>query len=172
VDEAIKLAYQVNEAVSVLWAHGKIHRDIKPGNVMRRNSGDFVLLDMGLVFDVGAESLTMPGLVPGTAAYLSPEQTDYARKRQLDFRSDHFALGIVVYQAVTGVHPFAPRRGLTTSQVVGNILTMNPSHPSTLREEIGTTFSNIITRLLAKSPHMRYRSCEQFQAALASIQPL
>ena len=124
VPPLIQLARNIGEAIRVLWTVAKIHRDVKPGNIMRRRvDGSFVLLDMGMVFDLEDDSITAAGFIPGTPIYFSPEQTEFARKRLMDFRSDLFSLGIVLYEAATGHHPFRTPDARSTRDVVGNILT-------------------------------------------------
>ena len=165
----VRLGKHIAEAVGVLWSHAKIHRDIKPGNIMHRDAtGDFVLLDMGLVLDLGDVSLTPIGLVPGTLIYFSPEQAEFANKRQMDFRSDLFSLGIVLYEAVTGHHPFW-ERGMSSLNGLARMLQSSAVHPSVHRTEIPPQMADVILRLLAKRPHMRYRTCPDLIAALDAI---
>lgn len=162
LEEACRLGLEITRAIAELWRFGKIHRDIKPGNIMRRENGTFVLLDMGLAFDVMVESLTMTGLISGTAMYMSPEQTESYRKRQLDFRSDMFSLGIVLYESLTGRHPFFdPKKRLSHCDILQAILTENPEPIEIHRADIPEDLVEIINRLLGKEPHLRYRSCEQ-----------
>jgi len=169
LEDVVPLGTQVAEAVKILWSLAKIHRDIKPGNIMRRDStGEFVLLDMGLAFDLYDDSLTRLGLVPGTPFYFSPERMELDRKRQMDFRSDLFSLGIVLYEAATGQHPFwLP--GLSREQVLGRILRSNPEPPSSHRRGIPQEMDAVILRLLAKKPHLRYRTCQLLVDALSRI---
>jgi len=169
IEEIIKIGRNITEAIRVIWAKNKIHRDIKPGNIMKRDkTGNYVLLDMGLVFDLDDISLTKTGFIPGTPIYFSPEQIDLARKRLMDFRSDLFSLGIVLYEMATGIHPFAASASSTTD-IVANILAYTPDSPLTHRPEISEGLSNIIMRLLAKRPHLRYRSCEQLDSDFSNI---
>ena len=102
----VQLGLQMCSAIDDLWSLGKIHRDIKPGNIMQRSDGEtHVLLDAGLAFDVVGESISA-GFLVGTMAYFSPEQFDYTNRRVMDFRSDMFSLGATLYEAATGQHPF------------------------------------------------------------------
>ncbi len=169
LEDVVKLGEHMAEAVGVLWSHKKIHRDIKPGNIMRREETvDFVLLDMGVAFDVDAESLTSTGVVPGTLIYFSPEQMEFASKRQMDFRSDLFSLGTVLYEAATARHPFW-QAGLSRRDVLARILGYAVDAPSVHREEIPPQMDAVILRLLAKRPHLRYRTCAQVASALQAI---
>lgn len=100
--DVIKLGTQITRAIQELWSQSKVHRDIKPGNILHcSHSGDFLLLDMGLAFDLSDKSLTAFGVIPCTRAYVSPEQLNIAKKRFMDFRSDLFNLGIVMYDVAS-----------------------------------------------------------------------
>jgi serine/threonine protein kinase len=169
IADVVELGRAMTLAIQALWEVKKIHRDIKPGNIMRRDgAGHFVLLDMGIAFDPLDVSLTAAGVVIGTMIYVSPEQVEYAKKRQMDFRSDCFSLGMVMYEAVTGRHPFwVP--GMLSQQAVGNILMSNPERPRTYRPEMPAELERIILRLLGKQPHLRYRTCEDLLAALGEV---
>jgi serine/threonine-protein kinase len=169
VSELIRLAFHMSEAIKSIWQFSKIHRDIKPGNIMRRNdNGDFVLLDMGLVFDLQDESLSVSPV--GTPLYFSPEQMDFNNRRTImNFRSDLFSLGTVMYEMATGRHPFTEGAS-TTWDVLGNIANVPPQAPRALQPELPERLSDIIMRLLAKRPALRYRSIELFQRALSEVQ--
>lgn len=135
-----------------------VHRDVKPRNIMRRNSGDYVLLDTGLAFDLSDESLTAAFMTVGTPIYMSPEQLKNVR-RGIDFRSDLFLLGIVMYEVITGKHPFF-QRGINSMQLVANIISNQVEPPSTIRSDIPNSLNTIIMRLLAKEPHLRFKTCD------------
>ncbi len=165
--ELVELGTQVTLAIQNLWELHKIHRDIKPGNIMRRKTGEFVLLDMGLVFDLNDQSFSLGPV--GTVAYFSPEQTDFKNRRSvLDFRSDMFSLGIVLYQMATSQHPFAA--GTTNSwEMLTNIQTMVPTPPKQLRADLPDALNSIILRLLGKRPALRYRSTKMLLDAFQSV---
>jgi serine/threonine protein kinase len=169
IDELIRLAFHISEAINAIWQFSKIHRDIKPSNIMRRDeNGEFVLLDMGLVFDLQDESLS--GYLVGTPLYFSPEQMDFQNRRTvMNFRSDLFSLGIVLYEMATGKHPFITAPSTTTWEVLGNIANMPPDSPQALRRDLPNCLNDIILRLLAKRPALRYRSIALFQRALNEI---
>lgn len=163
------LGVGITEAVKELWSKKKIHRDVKPANIMRRDgSSTFVLLDMGIAFDIEDVSLTAPGVIVGTMIYYSPEQIEFVRKRQMDFRSDLFSLGIVMYEAAAGRHPFWST-GMTSQQAVGHMLQVDPDPPAVHRVDIDQQLNTIIMRLLKKQPHLRYRTCDDLLAALAAV---
>lgn len=167
--ELVRLAGHISEAINAIWQFSKIHRDIKPGNIMRRNdNGDYILLDMGLVFDLQDESLSQGPV--GTPHYVSPEQVDFSSRRTImNFRSDLFSLGIVMYEMATGKHPFT-ESAKTTWDVLGNIANAIPKSPCDLRSDLPDKLSEVILRLLAKRPALRYRSIDLFQRALGEIQ--
>lgn len=167
--DVIVLAQSMAKAIGEISALNKIHRDIKPGNIMKRSSDNsFVLLDLGMAFDLDDISLTRSGFVVGTPGYWSPEQLDPTRRRDIDFRSDLFSLGIVLYIMLTGVHPFmltvADRR-----TVMENILFRNPPVIHSLRNDTPAHLERIVTRLLAKVPARRYRTIQQLLDDLASV---
>ena len=158
-NEVLILCLHMVNAIEELWNHKKIHRDIKPGNIMYDSKREsYILLDMGFAFDAEDLSLTSYGLIPGTLPYLSPDQLDYENKRKLDFRSDIFSLGVVAYEAITGTHPFW-NRGETKDQIRNKILNYNPVHPSEMYEEIPRDVGDTILRMMSKNPHRRYRKC-------------
>ena len=167
-EDVVLLAEQVSEAVQNIWSLQKIHRDIKPGNIMRRESGEFVLLDLGMAFALDESSLTDPGRAPGTMRYFSPEQFDVARKRNLDFRSDLFALGVVMYETATGQHPFWTT-GMAAQELAFRIVNLHPAPPATSNGDISPELESIILRLLAKKPHLRYGTIKRFRNALKAV---
>lgn len=158
-EEVVKLGVNIVEAISELWNLNKVHRDIKPQNITRRAcDGSYVLLDLGLALDLDDKSLTQFGFVPGTKVYFSPEQLDVAHKRDIDFRSDLFSLGIVLYQAITGIHPFYTY-GMPDQELFLRINSQPIIAPNTVDSNIPKSLSDIICRLLSKQPSGRYRKC-------------
>ncbi len=166
--ELVELGTHATLAIQELWSLEKIHRDVKPGNIMqRRVSGEFVLLDMGLVFDLDDRSFSLGPV--GTTAYFAPEQVDFRNRRSvLDFRSDTFSLGIVLYQMATRVHPFFA--GANSSwEVLTNIQTITPAPPKQLRPDLPDALNTIIMRLLGKRPALRYRTPKMLLDALKNV---
>jgi hypothetical protein len=152
-------------------AHGEsiIHRDLKPENIILepvRSGGDFVkVVDFGLakIRDTqGQPSITSPGIVCGTPEYMSPEQ---ARGDPLDARSDLYAVGVVMYQLLTGRLPFEAE---SPTQVVLAHLTRPPQDPRTLAPErkIPDALAEIVLKTLAKEPKDRYQDSDEMSAVL------
>ena len=167
---AKKLAIEISFAIEELWKHNKIHRDIKPLNIMYDECNDrFVLLDLGMVFDSAEDALTRYGCIPGTVGYFSPEQFDLSRKNDLDFRSDLFCLGIVLYQMLTGIHPFI-KKGDTNQDVFTKIKTLTPPSIREYRSDISMEFEKVIFRLLRKRPSERYRNTKLLRDAITGGQ--
>jgi serine/threonine protein kinase len=136
--------------------------------MLRYDTTGFVLLDMGIVFDLGDISLTPTPYIMGTVGYHSPEQLFYEGRRSLDFRSDLFSLGVVLYEASTGINPFTCNCA-NKEQIISNTLRLNPQRPSLIRDEIPDSLNEIILRMLSKQPHLRYNSCDELMNRLRSI---
>lgn len=170
VEEVTKLGIHVATAIDHLWSRDPtqqiIHRDLKPANIMcRADTGGYVVLDVGLAFDLLDKSISLPGQVPGTTLYFTPDQLDTAKKRQMDFRTDMFALGIILYEAATGQHPFYTS-GMSTMDLFKSIMHARPTAVRNVRSDLPEALAEIIMRLLAKKPHLRYRTCESLLTAL------
>jgi serine/threonine-protein kinase len=164
--DAIRLGLHVGRAIDALWKLEKIHRDIKPANIMRRSNGEFILLDAGLVFDLGAETVSVGPV--GTRPYFSPEQFDFGSRRTvMDFRSDLFSLGVTMYELLTGVHPFWEQNDSLAS--LCHKIVNQPAQPPNERCTVPDDLNDIILRLLGKSPHLRYRRCQLFLDALEAV---
>lgn len=165
--EVVKLAQCSVAAIGSLGQLGYLHRDIKPQNMVRRTNGDYVLLDVGLALDFNGVSITNPGGVVGTPGYISPEQLMMS-KRDLDFRADLFALGIVMYECATAVHPFwNPRMPIV--DVKQNIVQAQPLSPKVFAPQVPDKLSAIIGRLLQKQRHLRYGRLDQLLNDLGKV---
>jgi serine/threonine protein kinase/Tfp pilus assembly protein PilF len=150
IDKAIDIAIQVAEGLQ--HAHKKeiVHRDIKSDNIMLTEDGQVKIMDFGLAKKTGATMVTKEGTTLGTAAYMSPEQ---ARGETVDFRTDIWSLGVVLYEMLTGQMPF---KGEYEQAVIYSILNVEPEHITDTVGELGS----IIFKTLAKSPEERYRNAE------------
>lgn len=167
--QARLLLLHISQAIDALWTYEKVHRDIKPQNIMLQQSEDcFILLDVGLAFDKLDESISQFGYVHGTVPYYSPEQSEFRLRRHLDFRSDLFSLGTTCYYLTTGQHPFW-RPDMPASQCVRAISTEIPDPPIKLMPSIDPEISETVMRLLNKKPHQRYRSIEMLIATIEGV---
>jgi predicted Ser/Thr protein kinase len=166
IDTAVALA----RALEAAHDRGVVHRDLKPENVIRTPAGDVKILDFGLarMRDVPqpAAEITAEGALLGTPAYMSPEQI---RGDAVDFRTDLFALGIMLYELATGAHPFA---GSNAASTIARILEIQPPHitdrvPAMLSTAVGLgDLDRIIARCLEKHPDARYQSTHDLVTAL------
>jgi len=165
------LGLHMCEAIDQLWRNKKVHRDIKPGNIMKRagNQDEFVLLDIGLALDLDGASLTAAGGVVGTLHYLSPDQIKLVNaRRDLDFRSDLHALGVVLYECLTGVHPLWNSR-VPQMNVTGNILNLRPLPVRDFRNDTPTALEDIVLRLLEKEPNLRHARIQHLVEELEAV---
>ena len=101
--EAVGIILQVCAGLQAAHVEGVIHRDLKPSNIMRDQSGRVVIMDFGLARTIQGDGMTQTGMMIGTMEYMSPEQ---AMGKDLDARSDEFAVGLIFYELLSGIHPF------------------------------------------------------------------
>jgi len=158
LDRAIHVARQIAEALAVAHAAQIVHRDIKPDNVMVRPDGYIKLLDFGLAklhhATVGAASgvtgiATEPGLIIGTIGYMSPEQ---ARGEAVAPEADIFAFGVMLYELVTGRHPFMAASKLGTLHA---LMWETPEPPSLVNPDVARALDQLILEMLQKDPRLR-----------------
>ena len=170
----LPLATQIAEGLARAHAVWVVHRDLKPENMMVREDGLVKILDFGLAKpmlasgDVNSRMLTqteatMAGMILGTIHYMSPEQ---AAGRPVDFRSDQFALGSILYEMATGKLPFKRE---TTPQTLAAIMDDEPEPMSRLNEEIPGELEAIVERCLSKRAEDRYESTEDLMQALKGV---
>jgi tetratricopeptide (TPR) repeat protein/DNA-binding winged helix-turn-helix (wHTH) protein len=158
--EAVGIARQIARGLSAAHQRQIVHRDVKPANIVILPDGTIKLLDFGLAKMVGATSLTRLGASPGTPAYKSPEQT---RGEKVDPRSDLWALGVVLYEMVTGRVPF----GGEYEQAVIYAILNQPPRP--LDGEVPAELVAVIDRALSKDAAERYQTAEEMEAYLAGV---
>lgn len=158
----------ISDALAHAHDKGIIHRDIKPGNIMIAERGHPKVLDFGLARigrDASIEAstiqeITAPGQVLGTPSYMSPEQ---AEGRTQDRRSDIFSLGIVMYEALTGVRPFV---GENYGEVIHGIVSKNARPVNELRPYAPREIVRMISKCLEKEPSNRFSSMHEIRAVL------
>ena len=160
VDVGVMIAIQVCNALDYAHMRGLIHRDIKPSNIMIKRNGEVKLMDFGIAQSRNLESLTMPGTLIGTPAYMSPEQII---GQQLDVRSDIFSFGIVLYEMFTGVKPFTDEE---TRAVSAKILKDKFRAPRRVNNDIPRSLQWIIKKCLRKKPQRRYGSMLEVEKKL------
>src|ERR1700746_2212833 len=176
VHDALEIAVQVASALSAAHEAGVVHRDIKPENIMLRPDGYVKVLDFGIAklteqrpasdqHDPATTMLlqTHPGLVMGTARYVSPEQT---RGQSTDARSDIWNLGVVLYEMVGGIPPF---QGETPSDCIASILTTEPPPLSSMAPGLSTELQSIVQKALRKNRNERYQTIAEMLADLRSL---
>ncbi len=162
VPRLIEIALQVLEGLEYAHAQGIVHRDIKPENIIVTKDETAKLMDFGLARSEGRSRLTVTGMVVGTVAYLAPEQ---ALGGQVDGRSDLYALGAVLYEAVAGRPPFESEDPIS---VITQHINVPPVAPHWHNPAVPPALENVILKLLAKDPGRRYQSAREAAEALGA----
>jgi len=150
--EALEMCAQVAQALELAHENGIVHRDIKSANVMISAKGQAKVLDFGLAKTAQSTMLTRVGSTMGTIAYMSPEQ---ARGEEVDHRTDLWAVGVMLYELLTGRHPFS---GDYEQAIVYSILNEDPAPMTSLRAGVPMSLDWIVGKLLAKNADERYQS--------------
>jgi len=161
-EQIVEIASALGDALAAAHDKGIVHRDLKPANVMVSNEGRVKVLDFGLAKDVGAsdpadatltsDHRTQAGMVMGTPAYMSPEQTS---GRPLDHRTDIFSLGVLLHEMATGRRPFD---GSSSAELISAILRDNPPPVTDARPDLPSDLARIVRRCLEKDPRHRLQT--------------
>ena len=166
MDETLRLAIPLADALAYAHSQGLIHRDLKPANVLLRPDGSPVLADFGLARPAVADSaaqITATGAVMGTLAYMAPEQFS---GRPADARADIYAFGVMLYEMLTGRVPFEG----DSAQIMYGHLQQPPLPPRQLNPALPDAIEQLILRMLEKNPDMRPHSAAELAAALRALQ--
>ena len=167
INEALKIASEVADALGFAHEHNVIHRDIKPENILLE-AKHAVVADFGVaraIVEAEQTQLTETGIAVGTPAYLSPEQS--AGEREIDGRSDIYAVGCVLYEMLTGEPPFT---GPTAENIVHKHLTAEPRPVTDGRPHVPGDVVATVAKSLEKAPADRYQTAEELEEALTAEQ--
>jgi eukaryotic-like serine/threonine-protein kinase len=159
---AIDIVAQILQAARFAHAHGVIHRDLKPHNVILDEEGRARVTDFGIA-QAGASEMTMTGSIMGTAQYLSPEQ---AQGHAVSATSDLYSIGVILYELLTGIVPFD---GDTAVAIAFKQVSAQPIPPSSANPAVPPALDVVVLRALAKDPSQRYANADEFVAALQSV---
>ena len=154
VDEAVDILEQVFTGLRAAHREGVIHRDLKPGNIMRDQQGRVVVMDFGLARTMEGDGMTRTGAMLGTMEYMSPEQ---AQALDLDARSDIYTMGLIGYELLSGKMPFQ------AESAIASLLrrTRERAVPiSDITRDVPSALSNIISKCLERDPALRYQSAQ------------
>jgi len=165
IGDAVALATQIASGLARAHAQGIIHRDIKPANIIVTADKQAKIVDFGLAKLTDRTVLTQEGSTVGTVSYMSPEQ---AQGGDVDHRADVWALGVVLYEMVTGRRPFEAEH---EQAVVYRIINESPAPPASICGEVPAELDDLITHALTKAPESRVGSMKDFLAALSAIFP-
>ena len=161
VGKAASIAVEVCEGLSEAHRLGVVHRDLKPQNIMIDRDGNARIMDFGIARSLAARGITGAGVMIGTPEYMSPEQVD---GKEADPRSDIYALGIILFEMLTGSLPF---EGDTPLSVAVKQKSESPPDPRSINALIPEELGRIILKCLEKAKEKRYQSTDEVLAALA-----
>ncbi|MCH8319638.1 MAG: serine/threonine protein kinase [Acidobacteria bacterium] len=171
IEDVLETAGEIADALEGAHRRGIVHRDLKPSNVMLLPEGHVKVMDFGLAKRLTPEGeeedvstvLTQEGAAVGTVPYMSPEQV---RGKPLDTRSDIFSLGVVLYEMVTGVHPFKKDSIMDTAQT---ILSVTPPPIARYADDVPDLLQHTIRKMLAKDPGERYQTAKALMIDLRRL---
>jgi serine/threonine protein kinase len=165
IDRAVHITLGICEALEYIHSKGVVHRDLKPENIMVDREDHVKLIDFGIAGSAGMRRLTFAKLTQamGTPDYISPEQV---KSKRGDARSDIYALGVMLYEMLTGEVPF---HGPSAFAIMNDRLLNNPVPPRELNPEISPQLQEVIYRALERNPVNRYASVREFAHDLRNL---
>jgi serine/threonine-protein kinase len=157
-ERAVNIALRILDALGYIHSYGVVHRDLKPENIMIDADDNIKLIDFGIAANAGARRITFAKLsnTMGTPDYISPEQV---KGKRGDARSDLYALGVMLYEMLTGKVPF---QGENPFAVMNDRLLNNPIPPREVDPAISPQLQEIIYRALERDPAKRYQNAAEF----------
>ena len=164
LQEALEIAIQAGEGLQEAHEQGTTHRDIKSANIMLAGKGKVKVTDFGLAHLAGRSGLTKSGSMMGTPAYMSPEQ---ARGEPTDCRTDIWALGVVLYEMISGQLPF---KGELDAAMLYSILNEDPEPLAVLRGSVPVKIDRIVGKAMAKRAEERYQHVDELLVDLRSLE--
>ncbi|NIM89847.1 MAG: protein kinase [Candidatus Aminicenantes bacterium] len=164
VGKAVSVGRQVCEGLTEAHRLGVMHRDLKPQNIMIDREGNARIMDFGIARSLKAQGITDKGVIIGTPEYMSPEQVE---GKDVDHRSDIYALGVILYEMVTGRVPF---EGHTPLSVALKQRTEVPLNPRERNPQVPLDLSRVILKCLEKDKNNRYQKAEELLSELRRIE--
>lgn len=164
VAEALEIMRQVCAGLAAAHEEGVVHRDLKPGNIMRDRNGRVVVMDFGLARSMNGAGMTQTGAMLGTMEYMSPEQ---AKAEPVDERSDLFTVGLILYELITGKTPFQ------AESAIASLLKRTQERAVSMSEidaSIPRTVSAVVAKCLETDPKNRYQTINELIASLEELQ--
>ncbi len=163
IPRAVAIATEILDALDYMHGSGVVHRDLKPENIMVADDGHIKIIDFGIAAVAGSRRLTFGKLsqIMGSPDYISPEQV---KNKRGDARSDLYAVGVILYEMLTGETPF---QGANPLAVMNARLIETPRPPSEINPEVPSELEAIILRALERDPQQRYASARDFAWDLA-----